>query len=93
MSNCPWCGTVYNSTYPPVDLSSRQRKIYDAILESGPKGVKKERLLETVFGAPHPDSAPGVLRVNIFEINRKIRSMGHRIKGRRDIGYVLTHSE
>lgn len=89
MSTCPYCGTVYHSTYPPMALSKRQREIYDAVAAGGPRGTTVRTLLSTVYGDEPPKSAWGVLRVNVFEINRKIKDRGQRIKGRRDVGYVL----
>lgn len=89
MSICPFCGTTYHSTYPPSALSKRQREIYDAVVASGPRGMQTSALLSAIYGDSPPKSAWGVLRVNVFEINRKIRERGQRIKGRRDAGYIL----
>lgn len=89
MSTCPYCGTTYHSTYPPIALSKRQREIYDAIASSGPRGTPVKALLSSIYEGDPPKSAWGVLRVNVFEINRKISDRGQRIKGRRDVGYVL----
>lgn len=89
MSTCPYCHTVYHSTYPPIMLSKRQREIYDTVAAGGPRGAPVRKLLSAVYGDEPPKSAWGVLRVNVFEINRKIKDRGQRIKGRRDVGYVL----
>lgn len=97
MSNtCPYCHATYVSTYPPMDLSTRQQTIYDHVARSGPRGATVSELLDTVYGSDRPESAWGILRVNIFEINRKIKTRGQRIDGRRGWGYFLrdagTHS-
>ncbi len=89
MSTCPYCGTTYHSTYPPISLSARQRAIYDAVAAGGEQGAPVHRLLHAVYGDEQPPSAWGVLRVNVFEINQRIRDRGQRIRGRRDLGYVL----
>lgn len=89
MTVCPFCKATYNSTMPPANLSNRQREIYNTIVEAGPMGIKTKDILASVYGDHPPPSAWGVLRVNVFEINRKIRDHGQRIKGRRDVGYVL----
>lgn len=89
MSECPYCGTTYNSTHPPLSMSNRQRKIYSSVAASGPRGVTTQNLIAIIYDDDPPKSAGGVLRVNIFEINRKIRNRGQKIIGRRDIGYVL----
>ena len=46
-------------------------------------------LISAVYGTEPPKSAWGVLRVNVFELNRKLKKRGQKIKGRRDLGYVL----
>ena len=89
MSTCPYCGTTYHSTYPPPALSNRQRDIYAAVAAGGPRGIPTKNLISVVYGDDPPGSAGVVLRVNIFEINRKIKDRGQRIKGRRDVGYFL----
>lgn len=89
MSLCPYCGTVYNSTYPMTNLSRRQQAIYDAVVSGGPRGAPVNSLIKAMYGDDRPRSAGGVLRVNIFEINQKIKERGQRIRGRRDVGYVL----
>lgn len=91
MTQCPFCRATYHSTHPPVSLSARQTDIYNVILESGMNGVQTNNLIASVFGENPPASAKGVIRVNIFEINRKIKEAGQRIKGRRNAGYVLTN--
>lgn len=73
-----------------MELSKRQRSIYDHVAGSGPGGAPVLGLLHHVFGEEPPASSWGVLRVNIFEINRKIKERGQKIKGRRDVGYILT---
>jgi hypothetical protein len=89
MTTCPFCQQTYNSTYPMTNLSRRQQAIYDAVVSGGPKGAPVSSLLKAMYGDEKPRSAWGVMRVNIFEINQKIRERGQRIRGRRDIGYVL----
>jgi hypothetical protein len=89
MSVCPFCSSVYHSTYPPLSLSARQRRIYDVVVSGGQRGAPTKKLLEIAFEGTPPKSAWGVLRVNIFEMNRKLKDRGQRIKGRRDVGYVL----
>ena len=87
--HCPFCGTTYSSTYAPLELSPRQKVVYEAVLASGRKGIQAKKLIEASYDGKPPKSAHGVLRVNIFEINRKIRYQGHKIKGRRDAGYFM----
>jgi len=89
MSNCPYCNSVYHSTYPPITLSKRQREVYTTVAAGGPRGVTVKSLISAVYGDDPPKSGWGVLRVNVFEINRKLRERGQKIKGRRDLGYVL----
>lgn len=89
MSQCPYCGSVYNSTHPPLSMSQRQREIYTAVAAGGPRGIPTKQLISVIYGDDPPGSAGVVLRVNIFEINRKIKDRGQRIKGRREIGYFL----
>lgn len=89
MSTCPYCGSEYKGNHPPITLSKRQRDVYNAVVASGPRGIPARSLLSTVYGDSPPKSGWGVLRVNVFEINRKLKPRGQRIKGRRDAGYVL----
>lgn len=89
MSVCPYCNATYHSTYPPVSLSARQQRIYNEVVAGGQKGAPTARLIQSAFEGTPPKSAWGVLRVNIFEMNRKLKERGQRIKGRRDVGYVL----
>lgn len=89
MTVCPYCSQTYNSTYPMTNLSRRQQAIYDAVASGGPRGAPVTSLIKAMYGDDKPRSAGGVLRVNIFEINQKIRERGQRIRGRRDVGYVL----
>lgn len=72
-----------------TNLSRRQQAIYDAVASGGPRGAPVTSLIKAMYGDEKPRSAGGVLRVNIFEINQKIRERGQRIRGRRDVGYVL----
>jgi hypothetical protein len=90
MSTCPYCGATYHSTYPPITLSGRQREIYSIVASGGPRGTPAKRLISAVYGDKPPKSAWGVLRVTVFEINRKLKERNQRIRGRRDVGYVLT---
>jgi hypothetical protein len=89
MSTCPYCGTSYRDINPPITLSKRQRDVYEAVAAGGSRGITVKALLSTVYGSEPPKTGWGVLRVNVFEINRKLKERGQRIKGRRDIGYIL----
>lgn len=93
MSTCPYCGGDYVGGHHPISLSRRQREVYDAVVAAGPKGITARALVQTVYGDNPPKSGWGVIRVNVFEINRKIRDRGERIKGRRDIGYILINDK
>ena len=89
MSICPYCNSEYHGTHLPISLSKRQRDVYNAVVAGGPRGVTVKALISAVYGDNPPKSGWGVLRVNVFEINRKLKKRGQRIKGRRDLGYVL----
>lgn len=89
MSTCPFCGGEYSGEHPAPNLSRRQREVYDAVVASGPSGISTEALISVVYGDTPPKSGWGVIRVNVFEINRKIKDIGQRIRGRRNIGYIL----
>lgn len=89
MTKCPYCGTESDSIPEPPSLSKRQGVIYNAIAESGTKGVQMKKLISLVYEDTPPLSAGGVIRVTIFEINRRIKERGQRIKGRKDAGYIL----
>lgn len=93
MSSCPYCGATYSSTYPPFNLSGRQQDIYNAVAASGRRGVQSRKLIELIYGDAPPENASGILRVTIYEMNRKMRERGHRIQGRRDAGYVLVQNK
>src|SRR5437879_534492 len=87
---CPFCGSEYERPLAYTHLSGRQRDIYEAVVAAGPRGLSVPKLLAVVYGSDVPKSGWGVLRVAIFEINRKIAKFDQKIKGRRSIGYVLT---
>lgn len=93
MSICPYCGSEYRGSHPPIALSRRQRDVYNNVVASGPRGITAKSLLSAIYGDNPPKSAWGVIRVNVFEINRKIKNRGERIKGRRDLGYVLIRDD
>lgn len=96
--SCPYCGGQLTSNQQ-AELSlkllpHRLRRIYNTMLEAGPIGVTVEYLIETVWPEYRPESAYGMLRVGIHELNKKLASInGHRIRGSRGNGYYLITPE
>jgi DNA-binding response OmpR family regulator len=75
-----------------MNLSPRQQAIYDTVLASSRSGIQAKKLVASIFDSNTPKNW-GALRVHIFEINRKLKEHGQRIKGRRDAGYVLLNDK
>ena len=74
MVNCPYCKFPLSpETIPPLTFSARQRIVYDAVVRSGPLGVKWDELL--------PGRSNITIRTCIYSINKiifpkRIRSRG-----------------
>jgi hypothetical protein len=91
---CPLCGghlTITRKEELEISmLPPRHRKIYNTMLEAGPLGVPAEYLVKVVFPEPRPESAYGMLRTNICDLNRRLASInGRAVRGSRGSGYYL----
>lgn len=94
MTSCPYCGGHLSPNQQAELqlklLSHRHQRIYNTMMEAGPIGVTVDYLIETVWPDVKPESAYGMLRVGICELNKKLaRINGHRIRGSRGNGYYL----
>ena len=79
MTPCPYCRQPLKGEFALPRMSSRQRTIYEAVTAAGSRGIKTEKLVSLI-----DSNGPGggvVLRVQVHELNRKLASLGQRIKG------------
>ena len=82
MSLCPYCKRILKGKIELPYLPPRQRLIYDEVSASGRDGILPVDLLRKMYGDKHPP--PGgriVMRVQVYELNKKISSLGQHIKG------------
>jgi hypothetical protein len=71
MFRCPYCGTQMAHPEPEhLPMSFKRRAVYDYIAKAGPKGVKKEEMIEKFFAACGSET---ILRTTIHYINKVIK--------------------
>lgn len=93
MTLCPYCKRPMNQamSFPP--MRPRKQRIYQAVLEAGPRGIAPDDLLVRMYGDdewPTP-GGPAVLRVMICEMNKVLKSQGQRIMSVYRGRYSLVH--
>lgn len=90
MNKCPYCGGKLTGEKVLPVLPRRQRRIYDAVVAGSNNGVPADELLKIMYSDDTiTPSARGVLRVQVYELNKKIAPIGQRIKGGWATGYRL----
>jgi hypothetical protein len=67
-----------------LPLNGQQKMVLERVVKAGKNGIDGEQLFQYVFGA-HPDGGPltgiKVLPVLVWQVNKKLRVLGKRIKG------------
>lgn len=79
MTTCPYCRQKLTGDLALPRMSQRQKVIYDAVVKAGNTGIRTDRLVSLI-----DSNGPGagiVLRVQVHELNKKLRSVRQRIKG------------
>lgn len=91
--NCPYCGGPCDFTEPA--LSERKTRIYHAVVSAGKRGIKTMSLVGQMyrFGEKPSRRATGVLRVQIYEINKKLVPFKQRIQAKPRGIYRLVSTE
>ncbi len=70
MFRCPYCNSRMPHPEPEhLPMSQKRREIYDFVVAAGPRGVKKETMIERFFSACTTEV---VLRSTIHYINKII---------------------
>lgn len=93
MTLCPYCKQPMNRAMSFPQMRPRKQRIYQAVLEAGPKGIAPDDLLVRMYGEnewPTP-GGPAVLRVMICEMNKVLKGEGQRIKNVYRGRYSLVH--
>lgn len=90
--SCPYCGgdLIEKMVMPP--LPARQQRIYDTVVVSGRKGVPTSHLLKAMYGDSESPTKGGriVLRVQVHELNKTLRMLGKKVKGKGGIYRLAT---
>ena len=90
MTVCPYCKTPLKGEAALPEMSQRQDVIYDSLAGAGHKGMSKDDLLRCIYSDDDiPPGGPIVMRVQIHEINKKLKPLHQRIIAKRGFGYVL----
>lgn len=78
---CPYCKQEMTGEVALPPLRPRWQRIYDALLQAGPQGMKPEDLQVRMYAEdefPTPGGAT-VLRVSICDMNKKLRGFRQQI--------------
>lgn len=79
MNRCPYCRQPLDGMVAIPPMSGRQRTIYDAVTQAGNAGIRTTELVKLIDSI-----GPGggvVLRVQVHELNKKLKVIRQRIKG------------
>lgn len=89
--SCPHCGSKLDREIVLPLMSSRRRRIYDAVAAAGKNGVPIENLLVAMYAEDEmpTQSGFGVMRVQICELNKILRSVKREIKGKNKSYYLI----
>lgn len=83
MATCPYCKAEMSDEVKVFRLTPRQRAVYEAVLEHGPLGIGHEYIMTNFFR----DKSPTTARTCIYHINKIIRPMRIRSRGK---GYFIS---
>lgn len=92
MLDCPYCGEPLKGDIITPEMSARQKRIYYAVLEAGPSGIKTSDLVLRMYEDEREEPTAGgriVLRVQINAMNKILKDFNQQIKGRQMKGYRL----
>lgn len=89
--NCPHCGSKLDREIVLPPMSLRRRRIYDAVAAAGEEGIPHENLLVAMYAEDEmpTQSGYGVLRVQIYELNKILHSFKRAIKGKNKSYYLV----
>ena len=88
--DCPYCGYPINKEFYLPPMSLRKRRIFAAVAEAGENGIPLAKLLQRMYAEQEPTpSAPGVLRVQVCELNRILHTFQRQIQGRNKVYYLI----
>lgn len=88
---CPHCGQ-HMPRFPELGdlhLTVAQARIYGRIRRAGKDGIPTASLVDALYGHRYdggPENAMVAVRVFIWQLNKKLRAHGIRIRGWRGIG-------
>lgn len=91
---CPYCGQETEKALH-LELKQRERRIYNAVLNAGDKGISPQDLLVRMYADdewPTP-GGPVVLRVQIHYLNNILKQYGQHIDGDKSHGYRLVSTK
>jgi len=79
MFRCPYCNAqMAHPTPDEMPMSPKRRWIYEFIAAGGPRGVKKQDLIDKFFSK---NTSETILRTTIFHINSIIKPQRITTKG------------